>query len=416
MRIRGELLILILVIGVLALLMTLANRDDINVYSADADSVVYSSYRTLPEGYRALYDTMGGLGYRVRRLTKPYARIEGRGLLILADPNYLNTGNRTGPVPITAYDSRCLLDWLHEGNTALVLVEHNPALLEDLAEGEKDSHAQDAPTITSGLHTANNVTTATPTVPSFLSRAADTLAVNSGARLDPDALLPPKLADAVGGAVPLYKDAQGVVVAYSAVGAGGVVWCTSPWSFCNAGIAQGKNLDFVLALADRHPGGEIIFDEYHNGYGSDASLWTLARPLTRLGFAQVMLALVLFLVTLGWRFGAPRLPADERFSRSRAEYLTSMAGLLERAEATHVVRERVSVFLRRELGRRLGLSPHAPPERFLEANSRLNVVDPAGLERVLRHLTTLEGQHRPTPEAVFRLTGDVQRLLHGKRV
>jgi hypothetical protein len=412
MRHGRDIAILILTVGVLALLMVLANRDDINMYQAPTSTVVYTSYRTLPEGYKALYETLGGLGYRVRRLTKPFARLEGRGLLVIADPTYgtADAPLRTGPVAVSGYDSRCLLEWLREGNTALVLVEHNPALLLDVAEGQKSR--TEAPTLASA---SRQVQRAEASVPSFLAETAKVLTVNSSARLGPGPLLPEALARAVGGAVPLYADTHGVVAAYSAVGQGGVVWCTSPWSFSNAGIASGQNLEWFLALANRHPDGEIIFDEYHNGYGSGMSLWSLARPITRLGFAQLALAVVLFALTLGWRFGTPRLPAEERFTRSRAEYLTSMAGLLERAGATYVVRERMSVFLRRELGRRLGVAPHAPPARFTEANARLHVVDPDALDRVLRLLAALESQHRPTPDAVYRLAGEVQRLLYRKR-
>ncbi|MHB9023982.1 MAG: DUF4350 domain-containing protein [Armatimonadota bacterium] len=427
MRARYELLALVLIVAFLAGLAAVSHREDIDTEQLQQrENVLRSSYRTFPEGYRALYLTLGKLDIPVIRLIRPYQLLPARGLLIVADP-YRNA--------ISVDEARRLLKWLRAGNHALIITELHPKTLIEL--GGKDVPGDPVPLKIEGrlyLHDAeredwwNNepwwekarwlkedqAHPAPAIVPSFLATTAPALQIKSIFRFPATQPLPEPISGKVGGAVPLYRDERGVAIAYSAVGDGGIVWCCSPWSFSNQGLAAGTNLDFVLALARLQPGAPVILDEYHQGYGAGISVWTLAPTMTKLGILHGVAALVLLLVTLAWRFGLPRLPAEERFARSRAEYLTSMAGLLERARATHVVRDRLSTLLRRELGRRLGLSAHAPPERFLEANTRTQVVEAAGLERVMRHLATLEHQQRPAPEAVYRLAVDIQRLLHRK--
>ncbi|OPZ81006.1 MAG: hypothetical protein BWY76_03174 [bacterium ADurb.Bin429] len=60
------------------------------------------------------------------------------------------------------------------------------------------------------------------------------------------------------------------------------------------------------------------------------------------------------------------------------------------------------------------MPPHAAPDRFLAANASHAVVDQAQLERVLRQLIHFEGQKRPDAEALLRLSGEIQRMLHVK--
>jgi len=212
------------------------------------------------------------------------------------------------------------------------------------------------------------------------------------------------------GAVPLYRDEFGAVAAYTRIGRGGIVWCTSPWSFSNQAIAQEQNLEFVLALARLDPQAPILFDEYHHGFGAGMSVWTVAPPLTKLGIAQLALALLLLLITLAWRFGPQHLPVEERFTRSRAEYLTSMAGLLERTQATHVVLQRLRLRVARAVSRRLGRAADTAFYQLRQANAQIHAFDPALLDLVTRRLEQLEGT-RPDVAVVYQLAVQVERLL-----
>lgn len=418
MRVRPEIPALVIIVAFIIVMTALARREDINVEQMQPAAVVRSSFRTFPEGYKALYRTLG-MRYPVRRLNRPYAMLPPRGLLIVADP-YREA--------ITRYEARELLRWVRAGNHALIIVEYHPEVLFALQseafpaagageESDENGGAVKPPRDDDWLEQAQRFPSrletgrATPVTASFLSDAASDLRVQSTVRFPMARLLPRLLDERVGGAVPLYRDRAGVAVAYTALGAGSIVWCSSPWSFSNAGIREGHNLELVLALANLQPGAPVIFDEYHHGIGTGMSVWSLLPPLTKLGIGLLALTGLLLLHTLSWRFGRAQLPVEERFTRSRAEYLTSMAGLLERMNATHVVAQRLRVRLSRTLGQRLGLPARVPLTQLLEANGRRRVVDQAALARIVNQLTVVAGTRHPEPMALLRTMREVDALL-----
>src|SRR5207244_2340339 len=53
-------------------------------------------------------------------------------------------------------------------------------------------------------------------------------------------------------------------------GSGSVVYLTDPYIVSNAGISIVDNLQLVLNLISTH-GGRTAFDEYHQGYGTNAN-------------------------------------------------------------------------------------------------------------------------------------------------
>jgi hypothetical protein len=418
MRFRPELLILLLIVAFLAVMISLSHRDDLDIGQTVAGGVVHSSYRTFPEGYKALYLTLDRLGYDVQRQVRFYGQLPRRGLLIVADPHRRK---------ITDYEKGELEKWIAAGNHALIAVEHHT---EGLLEGGE--YQPRPPAILSGLPGMTPVTrssiediqeglsvgTAVPLAESFLSPRVKTFAAKTCYRFSPDKSPQVMLFDKQVGTAYLYADEGGPVVAYSAIGKGGIFWCSSPWSFSNGGLREhGENLEFILALVGLQPGAPIIFDEYHHDFGAGATVWSVAPVLTKLGIVQVAIAFLLLLLTLAWRFGAVQLPLEERFSRSRAEYLTSMADLLNRVHATHVVLQRQRSRLGRALGRRFGLPVNAPLQQLVQANTAHPLVDPALLMRTCRELELLEQAPRPDEESMLHLARNVERLvsLRGKK-
>lgn len=413
MRIRGEVVALVLVVAFLAAMMALSHREDVGSSAQEHELIIRSTYRTLPEGYKALYLTCQSLG-TAQRFNRAYALLPPRGLLVVADPY---------KEPVSDYEKRALAQWIARGNTVLFVSEYYPQML-----GLTGTEALELPfgiTITPPTSTPKSPAEAiqwgqksdraTPIVPSFLASRAPDLVVKTSTRLTPEMLRKASLGATPLGMTPLYADSQGTVVAYAAHGQGGVIWCTSPWSFSNEGLRAGHNLEFVTTLMALQPKAPIFFDEYHHGFGAGMSVWTVAPLVTRLGIVQVGLALLLLLVTLGWRFGPMRLPAEERFTRSRAEYLTSMAGLLERMHATHVVVQRLRLRVQREVSRRLGLDAHSTFFRLREVNTQIRAFDPVLLDRVTRYLEHLDADARPDEATTLQLAVQVERLLAVKK-
>jgi len=413
MRFRPEWLVLLLVVAFLTVMMALSHRDSHKANEVQQRwNMVRSSYRSLPPGYKVLYLTLDSLGYPVRRQLRPYYLLPKRGLLVVADPYK----TKIAPVEI-----RELRDWLAAGNHALILLEYHVGAF---LPGDGAEHAylpEDVPGSPLGapptpaevdaIRRGERAALAPPLAPSFLSAAAPSLTTRTAYRFPHGGAPQLQLDDTHIDTALLYADAAGPVVAYSPVGQGGIVWCASPWSFSNAGIAEGNNLDFVIALAQLQPDAPVIFDEYHHGHGGGMNLWTIAPALTKLGGLQIALALLLLLITLAWRFGPIVLPMEERFSRSRAEYLTSMAGLLERLHATDVVLQRLRQRLLRVLAQRLGQPANSSLRQLVEANARHPLVDQALLVRVCRELEYLEYEPRPDEETMLALARHVERLL-----
>lgn len=420
MRFRPELLVLVLIVAFLAIMISLSHREDIDVRQIHKSFVVRSSYRTFPEGYKVLYLTLDRLGYRVKRYIHSYTDkgLPRRGLLIVADPYNPNA-------QLTQYEKGVLARWLDSGNYALVTVEQHasqllpvedPQFLDNVLTGVPPNSppTNEEEAITAG----QRVATAKPMAPAFFSTRAPKLAVKTARRFTADIPLETELGGRKIQAAVLYRDRVGAVVAFSPVGKGGIFWCTSPWSFSNDGLKQHpENLDFVLALADLQPGAPILFDEYHHGFGTKATVWTVAPKLTQLGLVELGVAFLLLLLTLAWRFGAVQLPMEERFSRSRAEYLTSMADLLLRVHATHVVIKRLRARLGRSLGQRFGLAVTASLRELMDANAAHPLVDHMLLLRTCREMELLEKVPRPDEDSMLHLARNVERLvsLKGKK-
>lgn len=421
MRKRAELVALISLVIVILALSSLSRPPDGAGEQQSPERIIRSSYKTYPDGYLALYLTLDELKLRPQRQIRPLSMLPDRGVLLAMDPYRTEADAKEG---------RDLMAWVARGNYALIAVEHHPEFLDLLAGANATRPAAPEPPnplVESAPDPAGALPVTLSSVETTSARAVSAsspfggslpaLRVRSSFRFPArGGILPPALRTLAGGEpAPLYRDAHGLVAAYSPIGRGGIVWCCSPWSFSNAGLTEGGNLDFVLALINRQPSGPVLFDEYHHGYGAGMTVIDLLPTLGKTGLAQLLLALALLCLLLAWRFGPYRLPAGERYTRSRAEYLTSMAGLLQRARATPLVRDRLTQHLRRELGRRLGLPAHTPLPALRDANAAHPAVDAGALAHILQQLAVLESQSRPDQEVLFRLTGDVHRLLQRKR-
>lgn len=215
--------------------------------------------------------------------------------------------------------------------------------------------------------------------------------------------------------VPVYVDDRGQpVVALTRYGKGAFVLVSSGWLFSNKGLGEADNLAFVLnvvyaAHADKPSSApRLLFDEYHHGYGARETLWTIAPTPVKLGLIQLTVALLLLVFSLSRRLTAPvPLPGQER---ARAEYLTSMATLLQRAGATGAALGQAHEAFRAQACSRLGLPAGAGTAAIVAAVRPRSRGLALRVKSALERAELLEAHRRPPVDLVLAAVQNLYTL------
>ena len=129
--------------------------------------------------------------------------------------------------------------------------------------------------------------------------------------------------------------------------------CTWP-----AGIAAVRTLDWLAEREGDAPRREIIFDEFHHGYGNHASVvrtmqrWAARTPSGRTTL-QIVIAGVILLLAAGARPIAP-IPARTIARRSPLEHVMALAHAYERVRGTRTGTRLLVKGVRRRANRPVG--------------------------------------------------------------
>jgi hypothetical protein len=199
-----------------------------------------------------------------------------------------------------------------------------------------------------------------------------------------------------------------------------ILWADASY-FRNRAWRAGEVPYFVAPLLVPDRPGPIVWDEYHQGYGTEASLsaamwqWLIGTPG---GWAllQVVGVLLLALAAAAVRFGPPQAVVERR-RRSPLEHVDALAAGLEGAHGADVAVRLVVSGLRRRLAR-LGAASSGDDQAWLAALERASatsagrqsvrrlercVREPGGDERVLAAAQAVEDVweelHPPTTHA-----------------
>ncbi|WP_298818728.1 DUF4350 domain-containing protein [Chloroflexus sp.] len=202
-------------------------------------------------------------------------------------------------------------------------------------------------------------------------------------------------------------DAQPIIVGQR-YGDGYVIAVASLYPFTNEGLREPESAALILNLLRRLPAGkQIVFDEFHHGFGSTADLRALllSHPA---GWAIIYSVVVvgLFILAGSRRFARPLPLRSEAARRSSIEYIDSVAGMLRRAGHLSYAAEHYRQTLRRRLGQPYGLATTLDDQAFVSA---LAAVRPVDQEALLRMLTELRRTDLREAE-LLRLIGEADRL------
>lgn len=321
---------------------------------------VPSTWRSTPSGWRAAYELLGRLGFRVGRLEQWPERLQDEiSVLLIAEPALL----------IDRFQALALREWVDRGGTLILACEGVTGA---------DSPVRELPTRLFLRRQGPE-----PWLPGDAGATSWTVGETgrylSGVgrlELDPTASQVPSRA-VLARSVAELTDRRtrwplaspewlGAVVS---IGRGRVFVLATPALFANGQLARAGNARLLVNLVAAHAGeGRVMFDEDHLGNPGAAGLWQVMwQPPRRWLTLQLLLAAAL----LGWRsavrFGPVLAGVVEPPRRPAVDGVRALANLYQRAGAAGSIAR----LLAGELRRRARPSPEREAVRAeLEADGR----------------------------------------------
>ena len=345
-------------------------------------------------GSKGVFEWTARMGYQPTVWHQGWSRLSPSesGVLLVIDPQIQNpvatitgAGRGSDRTLLSARDAVHLRRWLASGagHTAILLSSRLPSGRSGpkAAPGDEDTFGDAMDLVIESGSPATGRTEFAPLQPTADTQGMISLHSDAGARLSrvrPDSLA-------------LFGDGTGPLALEIPVGQGRLVAVADAGAFSNENFAKSENAIFLADLLAHygHPGGPVLFDEYHHGdVGNNpgGSIWdALGQPL-QLALTQLLLAALCLMVLLGGRFGPP-VPSTRDLARSSADYVASLASLYRRAEASGTALETLYRQFLRDVCGRLALPPDVNLERLAEVAARRGQVDK---ERFRRLLATCE--------------------------
>ena len=178
---------------------------------------------------------------------------------------------------------------------------------------------------------------------------------------------------------PLLSAGQRVLIAQRTLGRGRIIVLSDPGFLSNAHLDKDDNSVLAMNLGAWAVAGagrnEVVFDEFHLGFGEPATGWTLlteqifGKPA---GWALLCVGAggVLYMVFAGRRFG-PRRPPPGRRRRTKLEFVHAAGATCRAAKANSFTFTLLYRRVRRLCAERGNLAASADDEQIAEALERL---------------------------------------------
>jgi hypothetical protein len=336
-----------------------------------------TSHSTSANGAQALYRWVRDLGYDARRL-------EYRQFELSEDDAALLILNPTEQITLNQIDE--ILDWVEQGGV-LIFADDTLSFF-----GQSNQLVQEL-----NFRTQVYSSTAQLEFVQAMQPVLDQPPV-SQVQARTDVTL---LADHDGYVELLGNDDALVMVGISR-GRGYIYLSTTTYPFTNDGLRHDEHAALVLNLLRRIPiGGRIQFDEYHHGYFTPPSTRRVIFG-SPWGWAAsyAALAVGLYFVLSGRRFGKPVPLREEITLRSSAEFVENMADLFQRGGKRGYMAQHYYTTFKRALAKPLGINPHLPDDAFVREISRFRAINEEELLSLLQRL-------RSTPKTEAELLATV---------
>jgi hypothetical protein len=364
-----------------------------------ADSL--STYRSGPDGARAIFLLAKEAGLPVARRTEDLRSIEGTGVLVLfgvEGDKPIREKKKEEKEDTKTLPTGLFVDWIGK--------DERKEVLRFVSEGGRLVYVYGSP-----QHLADDLSLSftpgstraeidlVPALPSRLTRGAQQVFAQVSGYVSSTRRSLPLLVDP-------HADGEAVAITME-WGKGRVVAVSAPDLATNRALGHGDNATFWASLLGGLSNGETIeFDEFHHGFSNSRSVAAWAsRYGLQFAVLQLLFALVLLAASTR-RFGRP-LPRRGEALNLGADYLVAMARIYRQGgHRQHAVR-RVLSGMNQAIGARFGVSGRITSDSVASAAERQGRKEVAA---ALRSLAT-EASSGPLSDGdVLRIARRVARL------
>jgi len=260
----------------------------------------YSTFRSDPQGSKALFLFGQEIGYAPKRITQPVYQNLGPGLLFSFNPHNFS--------PKEKIDT---LDWIHRGGTYVLATDQPHPLLDvfSLSFSWNKGRAIDALTPKPGLNPELEPCPKPGSYPPRQGRR-DPLTAGLSLFFEP---ISPHLRQKRGNFFSLFEDRAGPLVVLIHYGKGQLVVLGDSRFFGNQNLTKGDNLTFISRLMYLYGSENLYFDEYHHGFTNDLSIpGYLWKRSFQFFFCQLLLIVLswVYLQRKAWGERRPEPAAD----------------------------------------------------------------------------------------------------------
>ena len=301
-----------------------------------------TTYSNRPGGWKAFYEVLQSSNLPVQRWTRPPSAWPEAAQVVICGTDYQSMN---GGSPWSDKETEDALKWVDAGGTLILLINQDNALTEALHLSLTDAH----------ITASEDNSSLALRQPFVFLHGVSTIAPYDETRWK----------ESPSSSIGLFADKNPAAVLF-AHGDGYVIAVSSAAIADNEHLGKSDNARFLVQTVAAFCGtgkgdgkaGPILFDEYHQGYDDQETLWTaIGRPGQLIAYELLVLAL-LIAYTASRRFGLPSPPPTA--SRVSSEYVRSLADLYRRAGAADAALDSLYGSFRRDLCRALAIPADAP--------------------------------------------------------
>lgn len=343
-----------------------------------------SSYAAHPDGARAAYLLLKGMGYRVDRSFEPLAAIRHapeQTILVLASPS----------APPSEQDVRALRTFVERGGLVLATGPAAAPFLPGVPAGTEKT----------GAATSTRVGRARRqdrALPAAITAGVDSIEM-------PAVTSPLPLASPY---VVLYGTEQAPAVLTTRAANGQAVWWAGSAPLANGGIGRPGHVELLVNTLGPPGARTVLWDEFYHGHAR--SFWSYLAN-TPFFFAILQFSAIAGLAL--FTYARRRRPIRARVVEPRTsplEFIDTMGGLYERARASAAAVSTVYAHVRRRLLTALGLPLASDDERLVAAATERLTFDRGQLSSALSSAREAARDPSLTAKQAVPIVAELQAL------